>query len=155
MTKVKNAIKMKGVVKLELFDKDGRLKQVVEKENDIVNAGLDWLKEFAFDSVNPTSKTRMSHIAIGTGVTAVDPTDTTLATEAARAAFDNYVAGGTGVMTVDVTFAAGTGTGAITEVGTFNDASAGEMWNRVVFSAVNKTATDALKVTVTVTFTEV
>ena len=152
---IKQKLGMKGVVRLELRGPDGKVKDVREKENDIVNSGLDWLKEFAFDSFNPTTLNRMSHIAIGTGTTAVDPTDTALQTELVREAFEGYTAGGTGVMTVEVTFAAGVGTGAITEVGVFNDDPGGEMWNRVVFSAVNKAAGDSLKVTVTVSFTEV
>lgn len=69
--------------------------------------------------------------------------------------FDNYTAGGTGVTTVDVTIPAGTGTGAITESGIFDDPVAGTMWNRYTFAAVNKTASDALKVTCSMTFTSV
>lgn len=45
------------------------------------------------------------------------------------------------------TFAAGTGTGALTEAGIFNASSAGTMLNRVVFATVNKGASDTLIVT--------
>ena len=49
------------------------------------------------------------------------------------------------------TFAAGTGTGAITEAGIFNASSGGTMLCRTVFSVVNKGASDAMTITWTVT----
>jgi hypothetical protein len=151
---------MKGHFRLELRGPDGQLKEVREADNLVVDDGLDWLREYAFDSVTPTTKTRMSHIAIGTGTTAEAAGDSTLQSEVERLAFDagtGYVAGGTGVCTVAATFPAAGGyePAAITEAGVFNDAAAGQMWNRVVFAAVNKTSADTLKVTVTVTFTAV
>jgi hypothetical protein len=48
-------------------------------------------------------------------------------------------------------FPAGTGTGAVTEAGIFNAASAGTMLCRTVFSVVNKGAADAMSVTWTIT----
>jgi hypothetical protein len=48
-------------------------------------------------------------------------------------------------------FPAGTGTGAVTEAGVFNAASAGTMLCRTVFSVVNKGAADAMSVTWTIT----
>ena len=62
-----------------------------------------------------------------------------------------YTPGGTGVCTVDHTFPAGVGTGAITEVGLFDDPAAGNMFNRKTFPAINKTAGDALKASCTLT----
>jgi hypothetical protein len=49
------------------------------------------------------------------------------------------------------TFPAGTGTGAVTEAGLFNDGTAGDMLCRTVFSVINKGAADTLGVTWTVT----
>lgn len=152
--------RMGGVYKLELYDSEGRLKTTREKHNLVVNAGLNWIKEFAFDAVTPTALARMGFIGIGTSSTAVTAADTDLISALVKQAFTavtGYAAGGTGVCTVETTFAAGTGTGAITEAGVFNNVTlaTGQMWNRVTFAAVNKTATDTLKVTVTMTFTAV
>ena len=152
------AVAMTGLWRLELFGPDMSLKDVRVKRNLVVNTGLNWLREFAFDSVTPTALVRMNRIAIGTGSTAASAADTTLQTESVRQVFTaatGYVAGGTGVCTVLTTFAAGVGTGAITEAGIINAAAAGELWNRAVFSAVNKGAGDTLKVTVAMTFTAV
>lgn len=90
------------------------------------------------------------HIAIGTSAVAETPVDVALGTEAARGA-TAYTPGGTGVCTVDHTFPAGVGTGAITEVGLFDDPAAGNMFNRKTFPAINKTAGDALKASCTIT----
>ena len=78
------------------------------------------------------------------------PVDVALGSEAARDAVA-YTPGGTGVCTVDHTFPAGVGTGAITEVGLFDDPAAGNMFNRKTFPAINKTAGDALKASCTIT----
>ena len=48
-------------------------------------------------------------------------------------------------------WAAGDGTGAITEAGIFDAASAGDMLARTVFSVVNKGADDSMTITWTVT----
>lgn len=145
-----------GLYRMELYGPDDALKDCRVVKNLVVDAGLNWIREYGFDSVTPTTMTRMSRIAIGTGTNAVTSADTTLQTESARQVFTaatGYVAGGTGVVTVLTTFAAGTGTGAVTEAAVLNAAAMGDMWNRVVFAAVNKGAGDTLKVTVTMTFT--
>ena len=49
------------------------------------------------------------------------------------------------------TFAAGTGTGAITEAGIFNDAVTGTMLCRTVFAVINKGSLDTLTITWKVT----
>jgi hypothetical protein len=49
------------------------------------------------------------------------------------------------------TYAAGTGTGAITEAGIFNASSSGTLLSHVVFSAINKGAADSLTITWTIT----
>jgi len=95
--------------------------------------------------------TAFTHMAIGTGTTAAAAGDTALGTEAGRVTLTSKaVTAGTIAYIGD--FPAGTGTGSITEAGNFNASSAGTMLNRAVFSAVNKTAADALKITWNVTF---
>jgi hypothetical protein len=93
----------------------------------------------------------MLAIAIGTGTNAAAAGDTTLQTEVARSAFgsSSTVAN---VATMTSTFAAGTGTGAITEAGVFSNAtSGGTMMSRVVFSVINKGSLDSLSITWTIT----
>ena len=54
-------------------------------------------------------------------------------------------------MTYTATFAAGTGTGAVTEAGILNASSSGDLLCRTVFSVVNKGASDSMTITWTVT----
>lgn len=133
---------------LELVGADGAVKARRHFKNLIVNAGLNSAKDRLFNPA--TVATVFGYVAIGTGALAETPVDVALGTEAARDAVA-YTTGGTGVCTVDHTFPAGTGTGAITEVGLFDDPAAGNMFNRKTFPAINKTAGDALKASCTIT----
>ncbi|WP_051258860.1 hypothetical protein [Chitinibacter tainanensis] len=93
----------------------------------------------------------LSHIAVGTGTTAVAANQTALVTELVRVAATYAHTAGTKVFTITASLPAGTGTGAITEAGVFNASSAGIMLDRVTFPVVNKGADDTLDVTFTFT----
>ena len=120
---------------------------VVEKKNLIVQVG----KNFLASAVISNSTSPFVGMAIGTGTNAAGLSDTTLQTESARAAFTTSSVS-TNVVSLSNTYAAGTGTGAITEAGIFNNAtSGGTMLSRVVFSAINKGASDTLTINWTIT----
>jgi hypothetical protein len=90
-------------------------------------------------------------MAIGTGTTAANITNTTLETEIARAAFTTASVS-TNVVSLSNSYLAGVGTGSITEAGIFNNAtSGGTMLSHVVFSAVGKGALDTLTINWTIT----
>jgi hypothetical protein len=91
----------------------------------------------------------MSHMAIGTGTTAPAGGDTTLESEAGRVALNSNVRTANAIAYV-ATFPAGTGTGAITEAGILNAASAGILLCRTTFAVINKGAADTLGITWTV-----
>jgi hypothetical protein len=93
----------------------------------------------------------MAWTGIGTGSTGVTGADTTLETEAARVANVYAHSTGTKVFTMTADYAAGTGTGAITESALLNAASVGTMLNRIVFSVINKGASDTLQVVWSIT----
>jgi hypothetical protein len=80
-----------------------------------------------------------TYIAIGTDDTAPTINDTELGNELIRTSstYTQYSQSGTFVLTV--TFLAGSGTGSITEAGTFNSSYGGTMLARQTFSALNKT----------------
>ena len=121
-------------------------KVVQEVDNLVVTTG----KNFVASRMKDATATAMSHMAIGTGTSAAAAGDTALGTEAARQALTS-----TTVTTNEVayvaSFAAGTGTGAITEAGLLNAASGGTLLCRTVFSVVNKGADDSMTITWTVT----
>ena len=119
---------------------------VQEVPNLVVTAG----KGYVASRMKDTSATAMSHMAIGTGSTAAAAGNTALGSESARTALTSTNVSGAVVTYVD-TFAAGTGTGAITEAGLLTASSGGTMLARTVFSVVNKGANDAMTITWTVT----
>ena len=139
---------MVGEWRLELVGADGKTKAVREFRNLIVNAGLNQAGDLLFNSA--TAGATFHYVAIGTDATPETSGDTALLAETARAA-GAYANPSTAVHTVDYTFPAGTGTGAITEVGLLDDPAAGNLYNRKTFAAINKTATDTLKATCTIT----
>ena len=141
-----DTIKMTGDLKIVLTDESGQIKHEQEIKNLVVTAG----KNFIASRMKDTTKGAMSHMAIGSGTTAANVADTTLGTELGRVSLTLTTVTTNNVAYV-ATFPAGTGTGAVTEAGLFNDGSAGDMLCRTVFSVINKGAVDTLGITWTVT----
>lgn len=135
-----DGLKLTGKLSIAINDK-----VVQEVPNLVVTAG----KNYVADRIKNNS-TVMSHMAIGTGSTAAAAGNTALGSESARTALTSSTVSSNEIVYVD-TFAAGTGTGAITEAGIFNASSGGTMLCRTVFSVVNKGANDAMTITWTVT----
>ena len=107
-------------------------------------------KEFVASRMKDTTKAVMSHMAIGTGTTAAAAGNTTLVTELDRNALTSTTVTNNAVAYV-ATYAAGDGTGAITEAGLFNASSGGDMLCRTVFDVVNKNSADSMTITWTIT----
>lgn len=131
-----------GTVLLRLFGSDGELIDVRAGANLVVNTG----KDAVIDRLQAASVAVHDYQAIGTGTNAAAAGDTTLQTEVARAQGTLSQPTSTTDRLV-TTFAAGTGTGAITECGRLNAASTGNLFARQVFSVVTKGAGDSLTVT--------
>ena len=96
----------------------------------------------------------ITFIALGTGVTAANVTDTTLQTELAVSGLSRVnatVSAVTTTVTNDTLQLANTftvtGTAAITEAGILNAGAGGTLLSRLVFSAVNVINGDSLTVT--------
>jgi len=118
---------------------------VQETNNLVVTAGKEWVAD-RMNDVNAV----MSHMALGTGTTAAAAGDTTLGTEIDRNALTSTTVL-TNTIAYACTWAAGDGTGAITEAGIFDAVTAGDMLARTVFSVVNKGAADSITITWTIT----
>ena len=118
---------------------------VQRTKNLVVTAGKNWVA----DRMN-NANTVMTHMALGTGTNAAAVGDTTLQTEIDRNALTSTTVS-TNTIAYGCTWAAGDGTGAITEAGLFDAASSGDMLARTVFSVVNKGASDSITITWTIT----
>ena len=137
--------KATGKLTVEIKNKQGKVIETREVKNLVVDDGLEYIADRM-----KNNSTVMSHMAIGTGSTAAAASDTALGTEAARQALTSTTVTANAVAYV-ASFAAGTGTGAITEAGILNAGSGGTLLCRTVFSVVNKGASDSMTITWTVT----
>jgi hypothetical protein len=130
---------------LALYDENGNLKDERTIHNTVTAAGKAGIADQVLAS---PSLSKMGWMAVGTG----SPASTLLGAEIARVAFDSKNRS-TNVVTVVATFPAGTGTGALTEAGTFDVVTANtvNMWMSASFSVINKGALDSLVITWTLT----
>ena len=118
---------------------------IQETQNLVVTAGKNWVA----DRMN-NANTVMTHMAIGTGTTTAAVGQTTLVTELDRNALTSTTVTDNAIAYVG-TWAAGDGTGAITEAGIFDASSGGDMLARTKFDVVNKGSSDTMTVTWTIT----
>lgn len=143
-------IKTKGTLTLVLTDENGNVKQQ-DEHNLVVSTGLAYIASRMKDA----TATAMSHMAVGSGSVAAAAGNTALGSELGRVALTSTTIVTTSVADDAVqyvaTFPAGTGTGAITEAGIFNNVTTGTMLCRTVFAVINKGALDTLTITWKVT----
>ena len=144
---MQSGIKIIGRVHLELFGPDGALKDERRVENMIVNTG----RAAIIDRLQGATPAVFDYIGIGTDSTVAAAAQTALIAQTARtqgtlsqpdAYTDRCV----------YTFAAGAGTGTITEAARFNDPTAGTMIARTVFTGITKAGTDSLQITYDLTY---
>ena len=137
--------KATGKLTVEIKNDKGVVIETREVKNLVVDDGLEYIADRM-----KNNSTVMSHMAIGTGSTAAASGNTTLGTESARQALTSTTVNNNAVSYV-ASFAAGTGTGAITEAGILNNSTGGTLLCRTVFSVVNKGASDSMTITWTIT----
>lgn len=145
---IKETVSPTGVVEFVLRDQYGNIKQQFYTKNMVVTAG----RNFITSRMNGTSSAVMSHMEVGTSSTAAALGQTALITAVAG----SRTALTPSVVNNEITYTClfnGSFTGALTEAGIFNAASAGTMLCRTVFSAINKAALDTLTITWKVTIT--
>tara|TARA_B100001250_G_scaffold378301_1_gene368031 strand:+ start:397 stop:828 length:432 start_codon:yes stop_codon:yes gene_type:complete len=141
MSGINDQLQLKGHLQIHLNDE-----LVQDIDNLVVTTG----KNLVASRLVGTTPAVMSHMAIGSGTTAAAAGNTALGTELGRVSLTSGSAS-SAVVTYVATFAAGTGTGAVTEAGLLNASSGGTLLCRTVFSVVNKGANDSMTVTWTVT----
>ena len=145
-------LKVTGELQITVFDQvTGEVKDTRQVKNLVVTAGKTFIAA-AMLKTTINSPAAMTHMELGTGTTAAAVGDTALqaAIAGSRTALSSATSSAN-VVTYVSSFAAGTGTGAVTEAGIFNAASAGTMLCRTVFSVVNKGANDAMTITWAIT----
>lgn len=137
---INDGVKASGVV--SIYNAAGEL---VQSNNTVLTLGKEWIAQRCTGELSSL----VTHIAVGTSTTAVVVGDTGLKAEIARVALS--AAGAVkptnkNVMRYEATFAAGVGTGALTEAGLFTAAAAGTCVARTVFAVKNKGVDDIFTV---------
>ncbi|MFW9603472.1 MAG: hypothetical protein ACMV0F_00780 [Trichlorobacter sp.] len=138
--------KINVVGTLKFFNAKGEL--VREEKNLVVSAGLNVIAS----RLAGTSKNAVSHMAIGTGTTAANASDTALEIQKATRLAATTITVTANAIEIVATFPGTTHAGAITEAGLFNAATLGELISRVVFAPYTLGSSDALTITWTLTF---
>jgi|TARA_R110001592_G_scaffold100455_1_gene285104 hypothetical protein len=142
----KDKLQATGSVNIVVRGEDGNVTQDFTIPNLVVDTGLDYIASRMKDA----TATAMTHMAVGSGTTAAAAGQTALVTQVARVALTSSTVTGESIAYV-ASYAAGTGTGALTEAAILNAASSGTMLCRTVFSVINKGAGDTMTVTWTIT----
>jgi hypothetical protein len=144
-----DSLKVSGVVKLHLFDKDGNLKHDAVVKNLVTNAGKNFIVRKALS--DPLDTEAISNIGIGSGTTSPTVQDTALEAESYNIAFLHKGAS-VNTITYGTTFEAGVGTGTtITEVGLFSDSPSPKLLCRALVTQFDKADTDYVNVSWTLT----
>jgi hypothetical protein len=147
--KTQETAKFEGLVEFVLTNEQGEVIDRRLEKNIITATGLAHMANRISGVSAPAA---MGWMAVGSGAVAAAVGDTLLGAELARVALTVSLATTTqanDTIQYVATFAAGSGTGALTEAGVFGvvTAATGPMLNRLVFSVINKASTDALSIT--------
>lgn len=142
---MKDTFSIKGKLDIKLWDENGALKQHVKDHNTVKNAGLYGLLD---QSLASPTLAKVGWMAIGTGT----PAATLLGAEIDRNALTSKTRSNA-VLTMVGNWAAGDGTGTITEAGLFDVVTANtvNMWCSSSFTGIVKGANDTLQITWTIT----
>ena len=141
---------IKGLCHIELRGPNGVLKE----ERIIHNTVTELMDAHVADQMSDQGEAAIGYMAVGTG-SGQGAADTGLDATLDRNALDSTTQGA-GAADNDVvyvcTWAAGDGTGAITEAGIMRADDDASLMAYADFAAINKAAADTLKITWTVTF---
>lgn len=129
---------LSGKLSVWMWNSTGGLAEFRQVVNTVTTGG----KQGAADQILAApALNKPTHMAVGTGA----PAANALGAEIDRNALATKTRSGT-VVTMTATWAAGDGTGALTEAGIFDAAAVGNMWTSAAFAVVNKTAADTLAI---------
>lgn len=127
---------------MELRDANGNLKDTREIHNTVTTGGKNGIADQILAS---PSLTKVGWMEVGTGSGGTTALNAAIA--ASRTAMASPKTRSGAEVTMVTTFGAGVGTGNITEAGTFDANSAGNMWMYATFATITKAAGDTLTIT--------
>ena len=147
---MRETIDMQGTLRLLLEDRSGRIVLDRADANRIVKTGRQLVAQL-FAGVTGTPPSKVSHMAVGTGADAATDDQAALVAERARnpvaTPLYSEIVDGAGVKRIRVSlqsvfdFGEANGADPLREAGIFTAATAGTIYNRVVFDPVTKANT--------------
>lgn len=125
--------------------RDGKVIDTREVHNLVVDTGYDLVCALLANTQRPNP---IGFVGVGTGTTATAQTMTGLVTEWGSRVSTTYShTAGTPTLTLSCTIPTHTGSMvSLTESGLFNAATAGTMFDRVTFTAINKEPADTINI---------
>jgi hypothetical protein len=150
---VQDVIKMRGCLEIVLGDLQGHILEKRKVDNTIVTTGRKWVLRQLSSADIVTSET-ISHMAIGTTTTAPATGDSALGGETTRNAIVSFtttnLSSNPPSWRAECSFASNEGNTTLAEVGLFNSSSTGTMLGRATFATLNKTTSNTLSISYTV-----
>jgi hypothetical protein len=129
-------------VTIVVGDTNSGEERVVDTHNLVTSAGRNLLR----DLLSGDSTSKVSYMAIGHGTTAPVAGDTTLEHEDSRLEITLAHSDALGSVTFTVYWAAGVGTGTVSEAGLLTAAVVGTLYARTTFAPIVKTAAMYLRI---------
>lgn len=126
-----NNLKIKGTSRRTIEHSDGTVEKI-EEHNMIVTSGFNLIISSLITSGSGRPNT-LGYVAIGSGTTAPNASQTTLVSEQYRKAGSWTWSAGSKTFTITSSWDKGAVVGSIAESGVFNASSGGSMFDRVVF----------------------
>jgi len=150
---MQDTIKLRGCLEIALMNAKGEVVDYRKQENTIVTAGRRWVLQQIASSDMATAQS-ISYLGVGTGTAAPATSDTALASEVTRKAIGTF---STANLTsnppswqAQVSFATNEGNSTLGEMALFNSSANGTVLGRATFSTINKTTSNTLAVSYTV-----
>ena len=137
-------MKIKGTFDVKLFGPDGKLKEHVVSPNLVTDSGMDGLMQRGFST--ETGSSAFNYIGIGSDDTAAGSANTALGYVLACEQATYAHTDGQHNFSLTNTFAAGVGTGSVSEYTVQNGSPTGQLHNRATFGTITKNAADSLQI---------
>lgn len=150
---VQEVIKMRGCLEIVLGDMQGRELERRKVDNTIVTAGRKWVLQQINSSGMVTSQS-IGFLGIGTTTTAPSTGDSALGGETTRNAIVSFtttnLSSNPPSWRAECSFASNEGNTTLAEVALFNSSASGTMLGRATFATLNKTTSNTLSISYTV-----
>jgi hypothetical protein len=146
-----DVIKLRGCISVALYA-NGKEVERVTNNNVVVTAGRRWILQQIASSEIDTALS-IGYMAVGTGTAAAATNNTGLGSETTRKAINNFT---TSNLTsnppswqAEMSLATNEGNTTLGEIGMFNSSADGTLLNRAVFGTINKTTSNTLGISYT------